>query len=475
MKKSACTTLLIGRKAAHNRSIMICRSEDHFGPLNPKRFEYIKGDRVPNRLYHDNGVDLDYPLPEDAAGYTRMVDADAAETKNGDYGEAGINSYGVAMSATESLYGNPRVLAYDPLVKNGVSESALLDVVLPFIKTAREGVLRVGDLIARYGSAEGNGIAFADENELWYMEIPCGHHWVAVKIPDDSYAVAPNHVVIERVNLQDHDHIMCSEGLEDFVNRHQLNREKKFNFRKIFGTYSDLDQIYNCPRAWYMHKILSGETKKDPCSPDHPFIKKPRYPITEEDIIRTMSSHYEGTVYDPLGSEENGGNRTRFRPISLSRTAHTHILQLRDPHAYPIATRALQWISLGTAAYNPFVPFFTHISDTPAAYRDTPAVASLDSAYWIAKFFGYYAEHHRRDFDRETRALLDKLFSTALTRIDEITCACPEDLEAARAYLTAENEKTSALFTEKIKEQLRKYATRALADSLLSFKMDKNL
>nr|MCG4642196.1 C69 family dipeptidase [Bifidobacterium bifidum] len=72
--------------------------------------------------------------------------------------EAGINEYGVAMSATESAYSNDLVLGYDPLVKEGLNEEAMVTVVLPYVKTAREGVQRLGELVAKYGTGETNGI-----------------------------------------------------------------------------------------------------------------------------------------------------------------------------------------------------------------------------------------------------------------------------------------------------------------------------
>lgn len=35
-------------------------------------------------------------------------------------------------------------------------------LVLPYIHSAREGVKYLGDLIAKYGFAEGNGVQFSD-------------------------------------------------------------------------------------------------------------------------------------------------------------------------------------------------------------------------------------------------------------------------------------------------------------------------
>ena len=47
----------------------------------------------------------------------------------------------------------------------------MVDLVLPRVKTAREGIELVAKVLDEKGSAEGNIIVVADKNELWYMEI----------------------------------------------------------------------------------------------------------------------------------------------------------------------------------------------------------------------------------------------------------------------------------------------------------------
>ena len=51
------------------------------------------------------------------------------------------------MSATESGTTNKKGLKADNLVKNGISEASMLDVVLPYIHSAKEGVKRLADVI----------------------------------------------------------------------------------------------------------------------------------------------------------------------------------------------------------------------------------------------------------------------------------------------------------------------------------------
>lgn len=122
----------------------------------------------------------------------------------------------VGMSATESVYANERVLAADPLIVDGLAEDSIVAMVLPFINSAKEGVTYLGNLIAKYGSPEGNGVIFNDANDVWYMEIVTGHHWVAQRIPDDAYAATGNRVAIRTVDFNDPNNFFY--GLMEFKN-----------------------------------------------------------------------------------------------------------------------------------------------------------------------------------------------------------------------------------------------------------------
>ena len=91
---------------------------------------------------------------------------------------AGINAASVAMTATETIASNERVLGADPLVvykpadgetpeqAGGIGEEDLVTLVLPYIHSAREGVLRTASLLEQYGTYEMNGMAFAEIRHL---------------------------------------------------------------------------------------------------------------------------------------------------------------------------------------------------------------------------------------------------------------------------------------------------------------------
>ena len=156
------------------------------------------------------------------------------------------------MSATESGTTNKKGLKADNLVKNGISEASMLDVVLPYIHSAKEGVKRLGQIVEKQGSAENSGVIFSDKNEIWYMEIGSGHTWAAVRVPDNKYAVIPNQMVIGKLNLKDSKNYMASTNLIKKFKAWSKNKKIKLagyakgtvNYAKAFGTNDKTDAIF---------------------------------------------------------------------------------------------------------------------------------------------------------------------------------------------------------------------------------------
>ncbi len=463
-----CTTVIVGKKASLSGKNIIARNEDSHETTNPKRFEFVKNTLAKDGIYDSYLTKVKIALPKNGMKYTAMPDVTSDTYNRGRFGEASINEANVAISSTESLYGNERVLAYDPLVKDGIAEDAINDILAPYVKTAREAVEMLGSLIEKYGSAEGNGILFADEDEVWYMEIPTGHHYVAIKLPEDMYGVAPNCVCIEEIDFSDKENFIWSKNIQEFVEKYRLNVDREgFNFRHIFGTYSELDRVYNTSRAWYAHRYLDKTFKMGPTDKDIPFLNKADRLISIEDVQFILSSHYNETEFDPIGkgTEEE---KTRFRAISLSRTQQSHVME--------VDTYSVQWIAFATTAFTPYVPFFVDINDTPEEYRDTSFELDMKYAYWLFKVFSYYVETHYGAFSKENTQYLEELRSYGRKRV----CEIKEKLKGytkqnCREFLTKENEITAKFVLEKTRKLLNNFMTRALSASKMSFTMDENL
>ena len=126
------------------------------------------------------------------------------------------------MGKCRFQYSSQKALEYDPYVKDGLAENCTYNIVLPYIHTAREGVERLGKLIEEYGSAEGFGIGFIDDNEIWYLENACGHRWLACKMPRDQYFVTGNQSRFRDFDPNDKENYLASDDLISFAEKNGL-------------------------------------------------------------------------------------------------------------------------------------------------------------------------------------------------------------------------------------------------------------
>ncbi|PWG00886.1 C69 family dipeptidase [Levilactobacillus bambusae] len=419
MNYSACTSILIGKGATVDGSTIIGRNEDSRSAW-PKHMVVH-----PHRTFtqpqefrsKDNGFTM--PLPLEAAKYTATPEW---TDQYGLFEEDGINEYGVAMSATESTYSNDRVLGADPLVKDGIGEEAMVTVVLPYVKTAREGVKRLGQLIETYGTNESNGILFSDQDEAWYLETGAGHYWVAQRIPDNGYAVISNQMAIERVNFQDSDNFMWATHLQEFVTENHLVRHQTtdFNWRDTFGTQDASDLYYNTPRVWYGQKLFNPQIDQEPQSFNLPFIRYADRLLSVDDAQFYLSSHYQQTPYDPVGTGSET-DKKKFRPVSLAKTQESHVLQIRPEFEPGLA--GIHWLAMGVAAESTYVPFFAGITTTPAEYQLGQKDYDSKSAYWIFKHASILVDAHYNTFLPDLEAVQKELriaFKQEVKHVDEV-------------------------------------------------------
>lgn len=473
MKKAACTSILVGKKASLSGSTLIARNDDTFLPIAPQRFymhEAVKNQ--PNRQLKSYLNDFSATLPADAYRYNAVPNVNYKV--EGYYEESGINEKNVAMSCTESTYGNERTLALDPLnVQSGLDEDCMQTMVLPYVDSAKQAVVYLGQLISQYGSAAGNSVLFSDKDEVWYMEIVTGHHWLAQRIPDDCYAVAANQVAIQWVDFDAPDQFLFDSEIQNFVSQHHLNPDiTGFNFRHIFGTDTQKDRHYNTPRVWYAHHLFDGDFPEIPESSELPFIVKPKRKISVDDIAQLLGSHYNETRFDPLGSGPKS-DRLRYRPIGLNRTQNSHILEIRSGAP---AYAGVMWLNLGMPAFSPYVPFYTNAQDTAPSYENTPMQWDPSSAYWLFRTLSMLVESHHQAFiqqDIDFLKSLRQLMHGHVAQTDAKAATLPE--ADCTAFLTQQNH----LLVDQVFAQTQQFIgsliTHGLQISDLTFDMDKNL
>lgn len=408
----ACTTILVGKKASYDGSTMVARNDD--GHFDTKKVIVVKPEDQPRKYKSVIGL-LEIDLPDNPLSYTS---APSVDNSHGIWPAMGINSLNVGMTATETITSNARVLGADPLlvpkkaqkegeenIPGGIGEEDLVTLVLPYIKTAKEGVIRLGELLKTYGTYESNGIAFHDENEIWWLESIGGHHWIARRVKDDEYVMMPNQFGLDRFDLADafgaQKENMCSSDLLEFIkeNHLDLNNDGVFNPRNIFGSRTDSDHVYNTPRAWFMGRYFNPKTYKwdgndadfTPESDDIPWALKPEKLITPEDIKYILSSYYQGTPYNPY-QKANDPKKGIYRPIGISRTGIMAITQIRPYVADEI--KGIEWLSFGSNPFNSSLPLYTNVSLMPKYVSDVTLDVSTDNFFWMNRLIGVLADEN---------------------------------------------------------------------------------
>ena len=406
----SCTTVLVGRLASNDRSTMIARTDD--GHFDVKKLIVVEPKDQPRR-YKSVISHAEVALPEEPMRYTACPSVDA---QHGVWAATGINAANVGMTATETITSNPRVLAADPLVvyqkaKNrrekdvsgGLGEEDFVVLVLPYIHTAREGVERLSSLIEQYGTYESNGIAFNDENEIWWMETIGGHHWIARRVPDEVCVINPNQFGMDGFDIDDafgkQEANLCSKDLREFIaeNHLDLNQDGAFNPRAIFGSRRDMDHIYNTPRAWFMGRYLApiryrwdGENADfTPESDNIPWSLVPERKLAVEDVKYMLSSHYQGTPYNPYTSHDTG-KRGMYRSIGINRTGVTSVCQIRSD--VPEKLKGLEWICFGSTTFNALLPVYPCVPKMPRYLSDVTLDVSTENFYWASRLIGALAD-----------------------------------------------------------------------------------
>ena len=452
----SCTTILVGKKASYDGSTLVARTEDSCnGEFTPKKFIVVRPEDQP-RHYKAVISGFETDLPNNPVRYTAMPNAINNE---GIWGAAGINAYNVALSATETISTNPRVLGADPLVETGIGEEDIFTLVLPYIKTAREGVERLGHFLETAGTYESNGIAISDVNEIWWLESIGGHHWMARRVPDDAYVVNPNQLGSDFFDFDDKENYMCDPDLKDFMIRYHLNLNfdgESFNPRYAFGSQRDKDRLYNTPRAWDIQRMFNPEVEQSPTSFEIPWARVPYRKITVEDVKESMSTHFQFTPYDPYGNQGDGKSNRRFRTVGINRTSQTAILQIRPNR--PHDTTGIQWVSYGSMPFTTAVPFFTQVDTTPAYFANTTAKVSTDSFYWSSRLIAGLADAHYL----EHLADIESYQKNTLSRGEAMIAQVDAKLEKGEAIdFEAENQQMSDFIEEKTAALLDKVLLRA--------------
>lgn len=275
----------------------------------------------------------------------------------------------------------------------------------------------MGKIIEKIDAGEAFGMSLADTKEAWYLECGSGHEWVAVRVPDDSYMIVANQIRINHIDLKDSENYLGSGNIIAFAEKNNLYKESdgEFNFAKIFGTDSNDDYIYNYPRVWWGEKLLTPSSDLKYGNNNYPLFLKPDKKLSPLDIMAVLRSHYDNTVYD---TDSDFYDTEHPRPISVSYTEESHILQLRGWLPNPIG--GIHWLALGVPESSVYVRFYSGILDTPKEYKQGTDTYDDASAYWNFRSLSAILDTHYSDYMPNVNSAFNNFEKTELREQNSI-------------------------------------------------------
>ena len=466
----ACCGFIIGRQLTKDGTTLFGRTEDY--PYYPNGGKHNKNYVVvDSKTYNEGDQIVDesngftYPHAANEMKYTATYDSARGDGSNGAFGEHGFNEAGVSMTATVTAIPNKKVLTTDPLKADGLPEAAMLDVILPRVKTAREGVELLAKVIEEKGSAEGNVVVFADQNETWYMEILSGHQYVAVKVPEDKYAVFANTYYLGHVDLNDTENVIASKDVEKVAKEsgnYKTDKDGNFHIAKSYGPekYAEGDRS----RTYAGITLLDPDSKVTYEDDEYELFRSPTDPnkkYTLEDAFalqRNRFEHLNGRFVpdDQIGVKKQGddGSNDTVRKdqykyaLGNENVIDAHVYQI-NPNL-PKSFGGTVWIGMGPSRNTPYVPFYGNVKDTYEAFKPQTATYDPNSWYWTVwhidqmainnqDLFGKSIQNHWKAL--EEQLIIEQKVSDAkyaALKADEAAAKGAEDQVTAEAIARSE-------------------------------------
>ena len=418
---SACTNLIVGKKASTDGSVMCSYNCDGFGFSGSLFYSpsgrHTSGEKI---AIHGWGPSHEGMFVEQVEYTYNVV---------GLMNEKQVTIVETTFDGRLELVNHSGLLDYYSLMRLALQRSA----------TAREAIRCMSELVEQYGyNSSGESITVCDPNEAWIMEIigkgpdRKGAVWVALRIPDDCICA---HANLSRIRQFPQQQKRSYKSISS-LNLKQINRPEvecvyahdvvDFAREKGFYNGSDADFSFRdayCPidfenvryadaRVWsfFRHHCNPSEMDKylpyingdfDKC--DHlPLWIKPNKPLSLRDVQADMRDHFEGTPLDmtadmtagpwgmpirPLPMQFRASDSTpyfRERPIATQQSGFTMTCQMRS--WLPDDVGGVTWFNCDDAAMVAYVPLYCCITQVPDPFRpeNNPRNEfSFKSAFWM--------------------------------------------------------------------------------------------
>ena len=113
--------------------------------------------------------------------------------------------------------------------------------------------------------------------------------------------------------------------------------------------------------------------------------------MTVEDVKYLLSSHYQGTPFNPYSSQDTG-KRGMYRSIGINRTGVMALCQIRSD--VPDAIKGIEWICYGSTTFDALLPVYANVDKMPKYISDVTLDTSTENFYWASRLIGALADHN---------------------------------------------------------------------------------
>ena len=434
MEASACTNLIVGKKASVDGSVLVSYNADDYGMFG--------------HLCH-------YPAGTHQKGEMRKIfDWDTGEY-HGEIPEAPV-TYNVIgninefqLSIGETTYGGREEM----IDTTGILDyGSLIYVTLQRAKTAREAISVMTSLVEKYGyCSSGETFSICDPNEAWIMEMmgtgpgSKGVVWVAMRIPDDAICAHANQSRIGKFDIKDKKNVVCSKNVISYARKMGwfTGRDADFSWKNTYARPDFSVRRFCDARVWsfFNHyqkgfdRYLPWALGKDPNAEDMPLWIVPDRKLSVHDVQMGMRDHYEGTamaldttnvgggIYQmpyrptPLQFKVDGKTYFNERPISTQQTAFSFVSQLRS--WMPREIGGVIWFGNDDANMIAYTPVYCGNTVQPECYNTPGADAvtfSDKNAFWVCNWVSNMVYPRYSQIFPELQAVRDSLESSYFAR-----------------------------------------------------------
>lgn len=427
----ACTTILVGRLASADGSVLMAHTED------------MDADDV-GRIYlvpsaeHDLREVIWLPwetVPQVPKTYRYWAVGNWDKTKYAGDILCGLNENGVGMCC------NAIWTKDEPLpASTGLKRYSVRQLILDRATSARHAVDIVGYMVEEYGQGGTDvmdtAYCVADQNEAWVVEASA-RIWVARRVPDDGFLVWANEVVIE----DDWD-LACPRILA-------LSKKlgKKVNFKASYG--KDLGQQWNTARKARAEALLEGKIGK----------------IAVRDLMAVLRDHFEGTdAYHepPHGGKHCPAEDAHARPICVNETQEHIVWELKP--GLPADVGAKMWFGPSSGCTGVFVPVYAGSMAVPPAYSLSEQRYSRESAWWTFETIQRLVDRDYRSYAPHVRAAWERFEAAQFLEVAAV------EEKAKAAFGRGDREKGREILTSFTYKQLENALSQAerLVDWLIA-------